>query len=234
MATTLLNGVNDVLKKLSVISGDAQALTTLTDPAKQVTVDAVVMKINEAIDELYERSRVSRPKGAATSTVTLADATREYDLPADLVQVRFPLVDQTNGNWLEEYPGGYDQMWRDQLQPDNYTGQPTFAAINPVNGKLRMDTTPSAFEAGRAYELLYDKDTSLSLATDEMPFSDAVWRALRDTVAQLARRQLQNDYDDAVANRGFARASKLLRQTERPASWGARGPVPVGFDPYNA
>src|SRR5690606_17922535 len=100
-------------------------------------------------------------------TITLVANDREYALADGLVQLHWPLLDETNGQYITPYPGGFMQMKIDQPYPDNETGLPMFGAINPQNGELYLDKLPTANEAGRVYTYWYDKDISLSAAADE-------------------------------------------------------------------
>ncbi len=52
MAQTLLQAVNAILKRTAIVAGDAGALTTLTDSARQVSIDQAVQVINEGVAEL--------------------------------------------------------------------------------------------------------------------------------------------------------------------------------------
>lgn len=51
MAKTLLNGVNEVFKRIKLIQGDAAALTSLTDSARQHSIDLAIQIWNEVVDE---------------------------------------------------------------------------------------------------------------------------------------------------------------------------------------
>ena len=52
MAKTLLDGVNEVLKRVSLIQGDNAILTDLTDSSRQVYIDVAVQVWNESVDEI--------------------------------------------------------------------------------------------------------------------------------------------------------------------------------------
>ena len=111
---TLLDGVNEVLKKVHIIQGDSGALTSLTDSGRQVYVDLAVQVWNEMIDDLYATSDMAYPQEIAQSTITLATSDRSYALAADVNQLRFPFKDETNRQYIHEYPGGYMRMISDQ------------------------------------------------------------------------------------------------------------------------
>lgn len=65
MAKTLLNCVNEIFKRTSLIAGDAGALTSLTDAARQPAIDQAVQVVNEGILYLYNQSEVPLPNEQA-------------------------------------------------------------------------------------------------------------------------------------------------------------------------
>lgn len=221
MAKTLLNGVNEIFKRTAIIAGDAGALTSLTDTARQPSIDQAVQVINEAIDEIYSVSNVALPNQQKESTLTLATSTRAYTLATDLVKLRWPFIDKTNNQRLHEYPGGYNDILLGDPEQDD-TGLPMYAAIRPTDGKLYLDRAPTSVENGRVYTYQYDKDTVLSLAADTMPFSDAVFRAMVPAWVQLFKRERRNEFDRDFYLLSIGRASRLLTQKNPRASWSPR------------
>lgn len=231
---TLLDGVNAVLRRRKLIQGDADVLTTLSDQSRQIYIDEAIALWSETIDQLYTMSCQPMPKEMAETTITLVTAQRSYTLPADMVQIRWPLINEANGYVIEEYPGGYDQMRRDQLQPDNYTGRPQYAAINPIDDTLYVDQVVPSSDNGLEYRLVYDKDLSLSLATDVFPFNDAVYRALVPVVAEYLRRNFDNTFDQNYVRLSMGRASQFLTQNQQRETWKSRARNVGLSDPYNA
>jgi hypothetical protein len=194
--TTLLQGVNEVLKKVSVIQGDTGAVTSLSDSAKQVWIDLAVQSWNEAIDQLYSISDKPKPNELAKASITLATGDRDYALNSAVVQLHWPLLDETNGRQIHEYPNGYMQMIKDQQFPASYTGVPYLGAIDPTNGELYLNAIPTSEENGLVYQYWYDKDLSLSAATDTFPFTDAVFRALVPVVADLWKLEREHEFNN--------------------------------------
>lgn len=219
MAKTLLDGVNEVMKRVKLIAGAQGELTTLTDSARQPSIDTIVQIWNEAVEELYSLIDQPVPNEAVLGSLTLVAGQREYDCPADLVQTHWPLLDTTNGQEIWHYSGGYEQMRQDQVQPASYTGLPHYAVIEPVAGKLRLDRAPTAEYAGRVYEWLYDKDLSLSAAADTFPFEDAVFRAMVPAVANLWARGDRKDFDQALYAQNLARAGRLVTKKQMRSRW---------------
>lgn len=218
MAKTLLDGVNEILKRVNVIAGDAAALTSLTDSSNQHAIDIAVQVVNEGIDELYTATSKPMPKEQGESTITLVNGTRDYSLATDLVQLRWPLIDRTNTQFIIQFPGGYNNMLL--LDPEqNDMGLPVFAAINPKDATLHMSHAPTSVEAGRVYYYEYDKDVSLSAATDSFPFTNACFRAMVPAWVQLWKREMHNEFDTELYRSNFARASRVATEEEPRDSW---------------
>ena len=236
MAKTLLNGVNDVLKKVQIVS-DGSLLTSLSNSGKQTFIDAAVSAWGEAVDQIYSKSRIMRPNAAEEGSITLVADQRTYELECDLVKLSWPLQDRTNGRFVHQYPGGYEELINVLVQPENYTGQPNSGAINPIDGTLYLDTLPTSSEAGDIYTYTYLKDLTLSRASDRFPFSDTVYRALVPVVAEVYRYYQYNKYTTDIAKVNYGRAVRALKQQPDDPAWITRqGGVPftspLGYDPY--
>ena len=231
---TLLNAVNETFKRVQLIQGDSGLLTTLTDSARQIYIDSAVQLWNEAIDELYTTAEVPHPNELAESTITLVTSTRAYVLNASLIQLRFPLLDETNGRFIEEYPGGYMQLVIDQPFPANETGLANFAVIRPTDGYLYLDKIPTSVENGLVYKYRYDKTLELTAAASTVPFNDTVFRAMVPAVAELWKRNHQRDFDSAMYRASVGRASRLLTNKQLRESW-LPVQIPVSnSDPFEA
>jgi len=218
VAKTLLDGVNEVLKRVGVIAGDAGTLATLTDSARQVAIDTARQVINEGIDELYSTTARAHPREQAESNLTLSDGQRAYRLQEDLVQIRWPFIDKANNQFLGEYPGGYNQMLIDDPEQDD-TGLPHFAALRPTDGRLHLDRTPGAQEAGRTYTYQYDRDLELTAVDDCVPFADAAFRAMVPAWVQLWKREMRNEFDVELFTASLGRASRFLSQGQQRQTW---------------
>lgn len=157
--------------------------------------------------------------------------TRQYSLPSDLVQIVWPLHDEDNGQWISEYPGGYQALRTAQNYPDNYTGQPFRGAIHPEEGDLYLDRVPTSDIAGRVYQLQYTKDLTLSRATDVLPFNDTVYRAMVPVVTELYRYNQNNRINNGILSLNYGRAIRALKRTYDGDTYMSRRRT-YGFDPY--
>jgi len=234
MAKTLLNGVNDVLRRAKGLQGEAGELSSLTDSARQVEIDEIVNQWNIGISTLFDLPNEPVINEAATASLTFVDGTREYTTPSDLLLIRWPLINTTDGQTIYEYPGGFDQMRIDQLIPSNYTGLAQFAVIEPILGKIRLDTTPTSVEAGNVYTITYDKSLIMAVAADIMPFDDNVYQAMTSVVLQLYTRERRGRFDGAVFRSSLSLATRLAQKLSRPTRWGPVRTAQNTTDPMNA
>lgn len=221
MAKTLLNCVNEILKRTSNIAGDAGALSSLTDSPRQVLIDLSVQVVNEGIDDLYAATDIAQPSEQAESTLTLVTSTRAYTLASDLIQIRYPMIDRTNNQYIGEYPGGYNAMLLQDPEQDD-TGLPMFGAFRATDGKFFLDRAPTSVENGRIYYYQYDKNLALTVAASTVPFNDAVFRAMVPVWVQLFKRERQNDFDGDLYRLNVGRASALLSQKQARTSYNPR------------
>ena len=232
----LLNGVNDVLKKVHVIS-ETRLLSSLTNSGKQTFIDNAVQSWGEAVDQLYSKANIMKPKQAEEDSITLIAGQRSYDLPCDLVQIRWPLHEEDEGFYINKYPGGYEELKNIQSQPDNYTGHPSTAAISPIDGTIYIDSVPTSSEAGYVYKFQYWKDLTLSKAGDLFPFSNTVYRAMIPVVAELWKFNMNQRTSSDVSKINYGRAVRALKQEPADTAWIKRGgnaysTSPLGYDPF--
>jgi hypothetical protein len=227
MAYTLLQAVNLAMKQVKFIGGDSEALTSLTDTARQPAVDEIVRLWNEVISDLYTRTGVAMPTISKATNVTLATGTRVINLPADFEQIIWPLRDTTTGNQIWAYPGGYEQMLSDQLQPGSYTGLPYNAAIATDSGLatadnlacLYLERAPTSAENGRTYICRYMRRVTLASVSDTFPCSDGAVNALVPAVAELYKRSRQGEFDTGYYNKAIALAASLMSRRQPRDSW---------------
>jgi hypothetical protein len=207
-----------VLKRVNEIAGDAGALSSLTDSARQHIVDIAVQVINEGTIDLYAAAQRPMPNEQGESTITLTAGDRDYALASDLVQLRWPFIDQTHNQRLVEYGGGYNAMINNDPERDD-TGLPHYAAIRPTDGQLYLDRAPTSAEAGRVYTYQYDKSLIMDAAADTVPFTDEVFTMMVPVWAQLWKREKRNEFDDQLYQKNLGVASVLLTRMQLRSSY---------------
>ena len=221
MAKTLLETLNAVLKRVKIIAGDNPELTGLTDSTRQHDIDLALQVISEGVDDLYNATSMAFPNVQSESTITLATGTRSYPLAADLVRLRWPLIDKANNQFIHEFPGGYNAILLVDPELDD-AGLSHFAAISPVDGELFLRREPTAADNGNVYTYQYDKDFALNAASDVMPFNDAVWRAMIPVFAEFWRLHRHGEFRDAYLRLSRGRAAQLLTQQLQRTTWSPR------------
>lgn len=218
MSKTLLDGINDLLDRVGILDANG-TLGSLTNQGKQLFIDLGVQIWNETVDHICNMMGGPHIGESASASITLVTDTREYDLPDGLIQIRWPLIDQTNGHYIHEYCGGYEAMRFDQQIPGDWDGLPYYAVINPTTGKLRMDRAPTSAENGLVYDLFYDQDLVMTEAADTFPFSDATYRAVMPVVAASWERRKRNDWDEDEYKKQLSRAVMLANKVNRRTHW---------------
>jgi hypothetical protein len=221
MAKTLLNCVNEILKRVNEIAGDAAALTTLTDSARQHMIDVAVQVVNEGTVALYAESHLPMPNEQGSSTITLATGDRDYALATDLVQLRWPFIDRTNNQYLTQFAGGYNGLLLLDPEQDD-TGLPHWAAIRPTDGQLFLDRAPGTEENGNIYTYQYDKSLLMSAAADTVPFTDTCFAMMVPVWAQLWKREMRNEFDAGLYKESLGTAGRLLTRGQMRSSWSPR------------
>ena len=217
MAYTFLQGVNDLLTEAQMIQTD---LTSFTDSARQDYINGAITAWNDAIDNLRQIGVI---KGeAASATLTLVTDQREYTLAADFEVMVGDPIDATNVHRLTELPGGFLKMRTDQPDPSQFTGRPNHWVINPVNGKLRVDTTPTSNENSDAYTYIYEKGIALAAVGDAFPISDQAVDALLDAAVQLFNRRKKTIFDGDAYQLSIAKAAGFASQKALSTSYGVR------------
>lgn len=234
--TTLLTGVNDVLRKVHIISGDAGALTTFTDSARQVFIDVALQSWNEMIDDLYSRTQQEKPQTWTSNTISLVTGTRTYALQTDVIELHWPFHNITNGQYIREHKPGYLNLVQSQNIPASYTGLPYYAALDPTASapQIYTDRIPTASENGDAYTYFYQKDSGMTATTDVMPFNNAVYRSLVPAVTEVWQRHQHKDFDKDLFNISMGRAARFLGNQKQRTSWLPRRYMISEADPYHA
>ncbi len=224
---TLLDGVNEVMKRAKLIQGDSGALTSLTDSARQVWIDNIVQIWNEIMEQLYATSDTPMPTELAEDTITLVTSDRDYQLDT-FNQLYFPFNNETTGQKIYEYPGSYLDLVNIQSIPANYTGQPHYGVIRPTDKHFYLDAIPTSNENGDIYKYRYDKDISLSTAAASFPFDNSVFRALVPAVKQVFFLNDKREFNQGEFNISMGRASALLNPNKQRTTWGKRRNIGVG------
>jgi hypothetical protein len=212
---TLLDAVNETLKRVRVIdTANTGLLASLTSSSVQHNIDVAVQVINEGIDELYTAIGKSMPGQSAESTIVTSTGAREYTLAANLVTIKWPMIDRVNTQYLWQWEDTYEDLLG--LDPQqNQTGLPIWGMISPITSKLRVDRACDTASNGHTYFYEYEVNTALVNAADAIPFNDACFRSMVPAWVQLYKREERNEFDQPLFQQAIGRASRFLSE-EKP------------------
>ena len=221
MAITLLEAVNRSLKRARVITGD---ITSFTDGQYQSGIDNMIQYWQEAVRDVL-RYDAEMPVESAVDNIVLVESVREYCLPSDLEQINWPLHNEVDGRFIYHYRGGFEQMRRDQRQPDNFNGTPFFATVSPETGDLRMDRIPDAQAAGEVFKIHFDRRITLNNESCTFPFSDSAAEELIPAIAETFKLDFDQRGSSAIYQRAIGRSIGLItkRQPRTQRHIGDRG-----------
>lgn len=225
MAYTLLNAINLVFKRVGTVAGDATAITSLTDSARQRDIDVCIQVWNEAIRAIYDLGQFAGE--TSQGSITLVTGQREYDWASDFEQIAGDneneqvFICATNNLRLTPYPGGYQAMFNAQPNPANWQGTPYRWADNTNTKKIRVDYTPTTSENGLVYTYNYTKRQNLSLAADTFPFSDSVVDQLVSPVSEVYRQEVKENVRNPIVS--LASFTSALRFAMRQGMRGHYG-----------
>jgi len=234
---TFLEALNAVLNRVGVLqgaTGDLTALTATAGSANLARARSIAVGIqvwNETIHQVYDLGGFAGEM--ASATFVGISGTREYALATDLERMAGERPElrivkgATNNLWLEEYRGGYQQMYVDQLTATQYTGTPTSWAINPVSGKLRFDTENNDSDtATSTWNYLYEKrlgfTTTSTATTAVFPFSDTTVDALIPVVAESYNAVMKEKFDARALRTSISRALRFMSQSQPNDRYGTR------------
>lgn len=241
MAIVYFEAVNDSMKRVGLIAGDVKAIGTSSGATAseifqanseiQHGVDMMVQMWQEATNEVFSLALV--PTLVATATIDLVTSQREYALPSDFERVAGVDANEqvvraaTSVRVIPEYPGGYLQMLADQPMATQWTGEPGYYAISPSNAAttmIRFDTDPTSSENGWYYYLPYERTISLTVtqATQTMPYSDTVTRALVPVVSEMFERHRKKEFDASVFRASLVRALTMANTHPPTRRYGVR------------
>lgn len=213
---TLLNSVNRILEGVRLVNSQNQ-LTSLTDSARQVFIDQAITTINSAMIDAYAASPAALPTESEADSITLVTDDRSYALASDLVQMRWPLRDETNGTYIREM--NYFDLVNSQVQPAGYTGTPSFGAMSPIDGEIYLDRIPTAAENGNVFAYEYDKAIVVALAADTFPFRDSAWESFMEAVKELWKRDNNLQFDPELYTQRMGNFCALISQKQFTTSY---------------
>ena len=162
-----LGAVTRVMRLGGIIRGDTDIPTTFSDLQHGATIGLAQVAVQDELNELTSDSLLAYEKNA-TGAITTVASTRSYALPSDFVRFYGTPMLLNGTTELFEYPGGEDKL---KLVFPGYktdAGTPSWWYFDLTTTK-KIAFFPVSTEA-KTYTFDYEKDVSVTSATDTMPF----------------------------------------------------------------
>ena len=178
---TFLEAVNRVLRAESIISGDDDDLTSFAQTQHDAAINLAKIAVQDELTSLIAEEVL--PFENATGTLTLVTDQRTYDLAADFIRFSDPcpilLKEDGAGNsdntYMSFYKGGEDQIKKDFLDYREQSGTPNyFYMTTPTTVTVKtigVFEIPDSNVNADVYRYYYEKDVSVTLETDDLPFN---------------------------------------------------------------
>jgi len=167
---TFLECVNRILRKVAILRGDTDPITTFSDVQHNASLNIAIVAVQDELTRLVA-DRLIPYERKTSGTITTVAGTRTYSLASDFI--RFygvaHLYTSSANRQLYEYPGGLEAL---QLQIFTYatdTGDPSAWYWEPTTTKqIGLFQVPQSSNTVYSYE--YEGSVLVSSSTDTMPF----------------------------------------------------------------
>lgn len=218
-----VTGVNRLLRTERIIKGDDDDIADFTDTQHQADIELAQLAIQNQLVECLAEELYGYEE--ASTSFTLTASTASYSLASDFIRFASDtpfLYDSTNNYQMFEYKGGKNAL---ELHVPNYasqTGDPYAWYLEPDTTK-KISVFPTPDSSGKVYTYRYQKDASVTTATDTLPlindleawaFIDAAARRFRFMDMKIDPGKLENDpvYMNAMSRLASLRSHKNPRK----------------------
>jgi len=219
-----LSAVTRVMRSEGVIRGDTDAPTTFSDLQHGATIQLAQIAIQDELNELLSDSLIAYEHSPSGSIVTVA-GTVSYTLASDFIRFfgTASLYDPLNKTRIYEYPGGEAKLQQGYFDYKTTQSLPMYWYFDATTTK-KIGFWPVPSEA-RTYTYDYEKDVSVTNASDTLPFHN---ESEAQAFCRLAARRFKFLYQDmdkaALATDPEKIAAKaalydMMRGTNKPKMW---------------
>ena len=219
-----LSAVTRVMRSEGIIRGDTDGPASFADLQHGATISLAQIAVQDELNELLSDEAIAYEHSSLGSIVTVA-GTISYSLASDFIRFfgSASLYDSSNKVRIYEYPGGESRLQETYF---DYKVTQTLPIAwyfdETTTKKIAFWPVPST---ARTYTYDYEKDVSVTLATDTLPFHN---ESEAQAFCRLASRRFKYLYQDldktglAVdPERMSAKATliELMRGKNPPRMW---------------
>jgi hypothetical protein len=170
---TLIQAIARIMRIEGIIRGDTDAPTSLSDLQHGATINQAAIAVQDELIEIASDVMLPYEKNTTGSIATIS-GTRSYSLAADFVRfVGTPMLYCTADNFeMFEFPGGEERL---KLEVPNYrTVQSDPFAFYFEYGTTKKISFYQVPQSVKTYVYDYEKDISVTAATDTLPFHNEI------------------------------------------------------------
>lgn len=199
-----LAGLNRVLRTEGIIRGDDDEVTSFSDTQHANTINLAKIAIQDELTHLIAFEFIPYEEADATITMIGSDTptvtNRVYNLASDFMRFQdeapYFLKEDSSGDSenlsVIEYPGGERSIRRTFYDYRETTGEPQwFYFTGGTTKKVGFFHIPDDDADGIVYRYYYEKDVSVSVETDSLPF---ITTMEANTFIELASRRFKYSY----------------------------------------
>lgn len=175
---TFLQAVNRLLRIEGIIRGDDDAASSFSDTAHSNMIQMARIAIEDTLADLTSAKLI--PYEEAQGHISVSQGTRTYNLASDFIRFigQNPFMEQVSaatttgtatGDRIYMYKGGEQQLRIDDHKYQEEQNEPQFwYPVNTSTAQVGFWRVP---DGTYHYRYWYQKDVSVSVAADNLPFS---------------------------------------------------------------
>lgn len=170
---TLIQAIARIMRAEGLIRGDTDAPTSLSDLQHGATINLAVIAVQDELNEIASDSMLPYEKDTTGSITTVA-GTRSYALASNFIRFvgKAMLYCSADNFEMFEFPGGEERL---KTQVPNYkTLQSNPFAFYFEHGTTKKISFYPVPQEAKTYIYDYEKDISVTAATDTMPFHNEI------------------------------------------------------------
>lgn len=222
--STFLEGINRVLRVNGFLGDDDDDLTSFTTTQHQASLNIAKIAIQTTLTSLISDQMI--PYEEAETTLTYVTSQRTYDLASDFVRFsgKEAYLAEMDGTEISsfrvfKYKGGEDRLRRTIHNYRDTEGQPIWWYwVNATTKKIGFYPVPDSNQNGKELKYFYEKDVSVSIASDTLPlqntmefdaFTNMAARTMKYIFESLPAQGLESDIV-------YSEAKSTLAQLMRP------------------
>lgn len=175
--TTFIDGVNRVLRNVTMLGGDDDDITSFSNTQHPGQILNARLSIQSTLSYVVSKQLLAYEE--VDGTITYVTDQRVYSLPSDFVRFTDdnPFLLEVDGSGVSEnttvnlYPGGEEALRRQVLDYKTQSGSPIwFYFVGGTTKKIGLYQVPDSSVNGQEVSFSYQNDVYVENESDNLPF----------------------------------------------------------------